>query len=122
MILRGGRSGPNYDAQNVKAAVDALVAAKLPPYLMVDCSHANSDKDYTKQAAVWADAVAQRAAGNLNIVGLMLESHLFPGNQKLGTDLSQLKYGVSITDGCIGWEQTEQLLRDAHRQLSQAKK
>ncbi len=122
MILRGGRSGPNYDAANVKAAVDALVAAKLPPYLMVDCSHANSDKDYTKQAAVWADAVAQRAAGNRSIVGLMLESHLFPGNQKLGTDLSQLKYGVSITDGCIGWEQTEQLLRDAHRELSRAAK
>lgn len=120
LILRGGRNGPNYDAQSVKAAVDGLTAAKLPPYLMVDCSHANSDKDYTRQAAVWADAVAQRAAGNRHIVGLMLESNLLPGNQKLGSDLTQLKYGVSITDGCIGWEQTEQLLRDAHKSLSGA--
>ena len=117
LILRGGRSGPNYDAQNVKAAADALSAAKLPPYLMVDCSHANSDKDYTKQAAVWRDAVAQRAAGNRHIVGLMLESNLVAGSQKLTADLSQLKYGISITDGCIGWEQTEELLRDAHAAL-----
>lgn len=119
LILRGGRSGPNYDAQNVKAAADALTAAKLPPYLMVDCSHANSDKDYTKQAAVWRDAVAQRAAGNRHIVGLMLESNLVAGSQKLTKDLSQLKYGISITDGCIGWEQTEELLRDAHAKLKQ---
>jgi len=119
LILRGGRSGPNYDAQNVKAAADALTAAKLPPYLMVDCSHANSDKDYTKQAAVWRDAVAQRAAGNRHIVGLMLESNLVAGSQKLTSDLSQLKYGISITDGCIGWEQTEELLRDAHAKLKQ---
>ena len=117
LILRGGRSGPNYDAQNVKAAAEALSAAKLPPYLMVDCSHANSDKDYTKQATVWRDAVAQRAEGNRHIVGLMLESNLVAGSQKLTTDLSQLKYGISITDGCIGWEQTEELLRDAHAAL-----
>jgi 3-deoxy-7-phosphoheptulonate synthase len=118
VILRGGRSGPNYDAANVKSAADALIAAKLPPYLMVDCSHANSDKDYTKQATVWRDAVAQRAAGNRYIAGLMLESHLFPGNQKLTADLAKLQYGVSITDGCISWEQTEELMLDAHKELS----
>lgn len=118
LILRGGRSGPNYDAQNVKVAADTLSAAGLPPFLMVDCSHANSDKDYTKQAAVWRDAVAQRAAGNKHIVGLMLESNLFPGSQKLTANLDQLKYGVSITDGCIGWDQTEELLRNAHAVLS----
>ena len=117
LILRGGRSGPNYDAQNVKAAAEALSAVKLPPYLMVDCSHANSDKDYTKQATVWRDAVAQRAEGNKHIVGLMLESNLVAGSQKLTSDLSQLKYGISITDGCIGWDQTEELLRDAHAAL-----
>ncbi|MES2790955.1 MAG: 3-deoxy-7-phosphoheptulonate synthase [Planctomycetota bacterium] len=121
LILRGGRSGPNYDAQNVKAAADALSAAKLPPYLMVDCSHANSDKDYTKQAAVWRDAVAQRAAGNRHIVGLMLESNLLAGSQKLTADLSQLKYGISITDGCIGWEQTEELLLAADADLKRNK-
>lgn len=120
VILRGGRNGPNYDAANVKSAADALLAAKLPPYLMVDCSHANSDKDYTKQAAVWRDAVAQRAAGNRYVAGLMLESNLYPGNQKLTSDLSQLQYGVSITDGCIGWDQTEQLLLDAHAALKTA--
>ncbi len=117
LILRGGRSGPNYDAQNVKAAAEALSAVKLPPFLMVDCSHANSDKDYTKQATVWRDAVAQRAEGNKHIVGLMLESNLVAGSQKLTSDLSQLKYGISITDGCIGWDQTEELLRDAHAAL-----
>ncbi|MDB5389187.1 MAG: phospho-2-dehydro-3-deoxyheptonate aldolase [Planctomycetaceae bacterium] len=120
VILRGGRSGPNYDSANVKSAADALIAAKLPPYLMIDCSHANSDKDYTKQATVWRDAVAQRAAGNRYIAGLMLESNLFAGNQKLTADLSQLQYGISITDGCIGWEQTEELLRDAHTALEKA--
>jgi 3-deoxy-7-phosphoheptulonate synthase len=117
VILRGGRSGPNYDAANVKSAADALIAAKLPPYLMIDCSHANSDKDYTKQATVWRDAVAQRAAGNRYIAGLMLESHLFPGNQKLTADLAKLQYGVSITDGCISWDQTEELMLDAHQEL-----
>ncbi|HVW00788.1 MAG TPA: 3-deoxy-7-phosphoheptulonate synthase [Planctomycetaceae bacterium] len=119
LILRGGRSGPNYDAESVKAAFDALKAAKLRPQLLIDCSHANSEKDYTKQAHVWRDAVEQRAAGNRGINGLMLESNLFEGNQKLGSDLSQLKYGVSITDGCIGWEQTEELLLDAHKLLKQ---
>jgi 3-deoxy-7-phosphoheptulonate synthase len=120
VILRGGRNGPNYDAANVKSAAESLIATKLPPYLMIDCSHANSDKDYTKQATVWADAVAQRASGNRYIAGLMLESNLLPGNQKLTADLSQLKYGVSITDGCIGWEQTEKLLLDAHAVLEKA--
>ena len=90
---------------------------KLPPYLMVDCSHANSDKDYSKQATVWRDTVAQRAEGYKHIVGLMLESNLVAGSQKLTSDLSQLKYGISITDGCIGWDQTEELLRDAHAAL-----
>lgn len=117
LILRGGRNGPNYDAQSVKLACDGLAAAGLPSHLMIDCSHANSDKDYTKQAFVWRDAVAQRAAGNHKIVGLMLESNLMPGNQKLTSDLSQLKYGISITDGCIGWEQTEELLLNAHATL-----
>jgi 3-deoxy-7-phosphoheptulonate synthase len=120
VILRGGRNGPNYDAANVKSAADSLIATNLPPYLMIDCSHANSDKDYTKQATVWADAIAQRAAGNRYIAGLMLESNLLPGNQKLTADLSQLKYGVSITDGCIGWEQTEKLLLDANAVLEKA--
>ena len=120
LILRGGRSGPNYSAENVRHAAATLAASGLPPYLMIDCSHANSEKDYTRQAHVWCDAVEQRAAGNTQIIGLMLESNLVEGNQKLSTDLSQLKYGISITDGCIGWDQTAQLLLDGHESLKRA--
>ncbi len=118
LILRGGRSGPNYDAASLSEAVELLTKAKLPPRLMVDCSHANSNKDYRLQNVAWNDCIAQRLAGNHNLVGLMLESNLNPGNQPLGNDPSALKYGVSITDGCIGWEETERLIRSAHEQLS----
>jgi 3-deoxy-7-phosphoheptulonate synthase len=118
LILRGGRSGTNYSPESIAAAAQALQAAKLPPGLMVDCSHANSDKDYRKQGAVWNDVLRQRLAGQKAVVGLMVESNLHEGNQKLTGDLSKLKYGVSITDSCIGWEETEELIRSAHRTLS----
>ncbi len=121
LILRGGRSGPNYDAAGLKIADDMLQKAGLPQRLVVDCSHANSNKDYSKQSIAWNDVIAQRIAGNTSIVGLMLESNLFPDNQKLTGDLTQLKYGVSITDGCIGWDETESLILDAHRKLSVGK-
>lgn len=120
LILRGGRSGPNYDADSVRTASQTLTTAGLPSGVMIDCSHANSEKDYTRQALVWRDAIEQRAAGGSPIVGLMLESNLHEGNQKLTADLSQLKYGVSITDGCIGWNQTEELLLSAHDALRSA--
>ena len=84
--------------------------------MIVDCSHANSNKDYTKQHVVWNDVIAQQAAGNNSIMGLMLESNLKPGNQDL-TDPTSLEHGVSITDGCIGLEETEQLLRNAAETL-----
>lgn len=116
-VLRGGRSGPNYSAAALAEAAERLTAAKLPSRLMVDCSHANSNKDYRLQNVVWADCLAQRRAGNLNIVGLMLESNLQPGNQPLPEDLKQLTYGVSVTDGCIGWEETKRLLLTAYEQL-----
>jgi 3-deoxy-7-phosphoheptulonate synthase len=120
LILRGGRSGPNYDAESVRTASQTLAAAGLSAGLMIDCSHANSEKDYTRQALVWKDAIAQSATGESPILGLMLESNLHEGNQKLTADLSQLKYGVSITDGCIGWNQTADLLLSAHDRLSSA--
>jgi 3-deoxy-7-phosphoheptulonate synthase len=116
LILRGGRSGSNFDEGSVNAAIERLESRGLSPRLMVDCSHANSNKDYRKQSIAWNDVVAQRAAGNRNIIGLMVESNLNAGNQKLG-DPEHLKYGVSITDACIDWDETEKLIREAHTKL-----
>ncbi|HEY8506472.1 MAG TPA: 3-deoxy-7-phosphoheptulonate synthase [Gemmataceae bacterium] len=117
VILRGGRSGANYSAEHLRDAARRLREAGLRPRLMIDCSHANSEKDYRRQAAVWRDVLRQYAEGSEHVCGLMLESNLHPGNQKLTGGLKSLKYGVSITDGCIGWEETETLLRDAHALL-----
>lgn len=117
LMLRGGRSGANYSAPQLQEAEEKLRAAGLTPRMVVDCSHANSDKDYRKQSICWNDVVQQRANGNRSIVGLMLESNLNAGNQKLNSDASQLKYGVSITDACICWEETEALVLDAYRRL-----
>ncbi len=113
VVLRGGSDGPNYDSPSVRAAQAKLAAAKLPERLLVDCSHANSQKDHNNQQIGFREVIEQRAAGNLGLVGLMLESHLFPGSQPLAKDLSTLKYGVSITDACIGWDETEALLHEA---------
>ena len=118
MILRGGRNGPNYDAEHIAEARRLLSEAKLPPRLVVDCSHANSSKDYRNQPKVWNDVIQQRAAGNESIAGLMLESNLVEGQQSLGDDPSTLKYGVSITDGCISIEETVELLRSARAKLA----
>jgi len=118
LILRGGRSGSNYSPASLEESLGRLNAANLPPRLMVDCSHANSNKDYRLQHVCWDDCLAQRLAGNENIVGLMLESNLQPGNQTLTSNLKLLQYGVSITDGCIGWDETERLILSAHEQLS----
>ncbi len=117
LMLRGGRSGANYSAAQLQEAEEKLLSLKLSPKLVVDCSHANSDKDYRKQAICWNDVMQQRVAGNRSIVGLMLESNLNAGNQKLTSDLAQLKRGVSITDGCISWEETEALILDAYGRL-----
>lgn len=118
LILRGGRTGPNYDEGSLEEAARMLNDASLPPRFVVDCSHANSQKDYTRQPAVWDDVIRQRVAGNDTIVGLMLESNLKAGKQALGDDPDALEYGVSITDGCISFEETERLLRSACDSLS----
>ena len=99
-----------------------LRAAQLPPRLLVDCSHANSSKDYRRQPQVWDEVIGQRAAGNAEIVGLMLESNLREGAQTLGPDPQQLQYGVSITDGCISLETTVQLLRSARKTLQSGRR
>jgi len=117
LILRGGRTGPNYDAKSLAAASQQLDTAGMRPRFVVDCSHANSNKDFSKQSVAWNDVLQQRANGNKSIVGLMLESNLREGNQKLTADLSKLEYGVSITDGCISWEETETLIRDGVKTL-----
>ena len=108
VILRGGKV-PNYDAASVDAAAKELSAAGLAPHLMVDFSHANSSKQYQKQVEVGADVAAQLARGEERIVGVMVESHLNPGRQDLVPG-QPLAHGVSITDACLGWEDTERVL------------
>jgi len=117
VVLRGGAS-PNYDRDSIAACEARLRGAGLPERIVVDCSHANSAKDPERQPVVFRDCLDQIAGGNRSIVGLMLESHLFPGRQEIPADLGQLRYGVSVTDPCIGWEATETLLRDAHQRLA----
>ncbi|AMA45672.1 3-deoxy-7-phosphoheptulonate synthase [Pseudomonas alabamensis] len=113
LVLRGGHRGPNYDADSVAQARQGLAKAGLPARIVVDCSHANSGKDPARQPAVLREVLAQREAGDRSLVGVMLESHLFDGCQALGK--GPLKYGVSITDGCLGWASTEAALLDAAR-------
>jgi 3-deoxy-7-phosphoheptulonate synthase len=112
VILRGGKA-PNYDTASVEAACKDLEAARLPPTLMVDCSHANSSKQHQKQIDVAKDIAAQIAGGSNRVFGVMVESHLQPGAQKFtpGKDqLSGLEYGKSITDACLGWDDSVQVL------------
>jgi 3-deoxy-7-phosphoheptulonate synthase len=121
LILRGGQSQPNYSATHVSDASARLTEAGLRPLVMVDCSHANSRKDYRRQPHVWRDVLEQRIAGNDNVCGMMVESNIHEGNQGIPDDLSQLAYGVSVTDACISWEQTEELLISAHKALTAAR-
>jgi 3-deoxy-7-phosphoheptulonate synthase len=113
VILRGGKA-PNYDAASVAAACKELEAAKLPATLMVDCSHANSSKLHTRQIEVAKDIAAQMAGGSRQVFGVMVESHLLDGAQKFTPgkdDPSKLKYGQSITDACISWDDSQQVLQ-----------
>ncbi len=116
IILRGGNSGPNYDSVNVSLVEDAMDKAKLPKRIMIDCSHANANKDHTLQPLVAQNVADQLAAGNESIIGIMLESHIHAGNQTL-KDPKDLHYGVSITDACIDWETTETLLKGLYDTL-----
>ncbi len=116
LILRGGASGPNYDEESVTMAGSLLEAAGLRPNVVVDCSHANSNKDHNRQPIVFREALRQRNSGNKGLIGVMLESHINEGIQSLG-DPKDLKYGVSITDACINWETTDELLREARAAL-----
>ncbi|MCA9507416.1 MAG: 3-deoxy-7-phosphoheptulonate synthase [Myxococcales bacterium] len=114
LILRGGKEHPNYDAASVKSAQLSLEKAGLLKNLIIDCSHDNSLKDYRKQPQVFRNCIEQIASGNQHIVGLMLESHLFSGKQELSCEL---KYGVSITDGCIDFDESTNLCHWAYQIL-----
>ncbi|GHC28864.1 phospho-2-dehydro-3-deoxyheptonate aldolase [Kushneria pakistanensis] len=116
LVLRGGHGGPNYDEQSVERASRALQAAGVSTAIMVDCSHANSHKDPARQPLVLDEVIRQRLAGATSLVGVMLESHLETGNQPIS---DTLRYGVSVTDGCLGWTDSEHHLRLAARRLSE---
>jgi 3-deoxy-7-phosphoheptulonate synthase len=111
LVLRGAHDGPNYDAASVRLAALALRAADLPARLVIDCSHGNSSKDFTRQAMVATDIAGQLANGSTSICGVMLESHLLEGRQDITLGRTGLHYGQSVTDACIGWETTVVVLQ-----------
>ncbi|OGL45060.1 MAG: 3-deoxy-7-phosphoheptulonate synthase [Candidatus Schekmanbacteria bacterium RBG_16_38_11] len=118
LVLRGGNNSPNCDPKNVENAIKSLAERNLSQTLVVDCSHGNSRKKHQNQRSICKDVVSQRIAGNKNIVGIMLESNLFDGSQKISRNLSKLRYGVSVTDECMGWADTEKLLRETYKAAS----
>ncbi len=115
LVLRGGRQGTNYHTEFLTNTVETLRAVKLPPVLMIDCSHANANKEHNRQVEVWENILDQRRQKHCPIVGAMLESFLEEGNQPFSADRAKLKHGISITDPCINWTTTETILRAAAR-------
>jgi 3-deoxy-7-phosphoheptulonate synthase len=122
LILRGGGGHSNFDAATVTWVEKKLEELQLPKRIVVDCSHGNSYKKHHLQAAVFNNVIQQILDGNQSIVGIMLESNLHEGNQKIPSDLSKLKYGVSVTDKCIGWQETEEIILSAYERLSAERK
>lgn len=117
MVLRGGDKLPNYEPESVKKAMNQIRKSGLDIGLIIDCSHANSGKKHENQEVVWNHIVEQRSNGNQDIIGMMLESHINAGNQKVSANLADLKYGVSITDACVDLKTTARLLAHAHDAL-----
>jgi 3-deoxy-7-phosphoheptulonate synthase len=117
LVLRGGDGRPNYDTVSVSLAEQSMKKAKLIPNIVIDCSHANSNKKPELQPLVMSDVVSQIVAGNTSIVGMMIESNLVAGNQAIQADLSNMTYGCSVTDGCIDWATTEAMLRESAQRL-----
>ena len=118
VVLRGGMR-PNYDSVSVSNTIAFLKKNNLRDSLIIDCSHGNSSKDYHIQPRVWQDVINQRIDGNDSITGLMLESNIHEGNQPVGDNPEDLEYGVSITDACISWEMTEDLIISTYNYLEQ---
>ncbi|MEY4431453.1 MAG: hypothetical protein RLZZ533_1389 [Cyanobacteriota bacterium] len=112
LVLRGGKQGTNYHAEAIESAAAALAKEGLPARVMVDCSHGNSNKDYRRQGEVAGQVAEQLRAGSRHVMGVMIESHLVAGNQKIPADLSALTYGQSITDACIDLDTTRELLQE----------
>ncbi len=117
LILRGGGGNPNFDAATVAWVEKKLEELQLPKRIVIDCSHGNSYKQHNLQVAAFNDVLQQILDGNQSIVGMMIESNLYEGNQKIPNDLSQLKYGVSVTDKCINWQETEEIILSAYERL-----
>jgi 3-deoxy-7-phosphoheptulonate synthase len=117
LVLRGGGGRPNFDTVSIRLAEEELARAKLPPNLVVDCSHANSWKKPELQPLVMRDVINQIREGNRSVVGLMVESFLEPGSQPIPQDLSQLRYGCSVTDACVGWDTTAEMIHRAREVL-----
>ena len=117
IVLRGGGGRPNYDTVSISLAEQALAKAKLPANVVVDCSHANSWKKPEFQPLVMKDVCHQIREGNRSVVGMMIESNIEAGNQPIPKDLSQLKYGCSVTDACVGWDTTAEMITNAHKVL-----
>ena len=115
LILRGGDNGPNFNPITIKECAEKLINAGLPSSVLIDCSHGNSKKKHVNQPAVFNNVMHQRQSDNNYILGVMLESNLHEGNQPTSDDLSQLHYGVSVTDECMNWETTEMIIRNAFK-------
>ena len=111
LVLRGGNNGPNFDSVSIKNATEALASGGLPKSIMIDCNHANSGKDPSRQELVLRNIVLQIKDGNRSIIGTMIESNINGGNQPIS---NKMKYGVSITDACLDWENTRRIILDTH--------
>ena len=118
IVLRGGTPGPNYEPQSVQATADQLTRSGLKPAIMIDCSHENSGKKPERQPEVMRSVLAQIKDGNRSIIGAMIESNLEFGSQSFPAKKEDLKRGVSITDGCIGWPETEDLIRETYQAMA----
>ena len=115
LVLRGGSNGPNYDAVSIHKAAKSLASEGLPEAIMIDCNHANSGKDPSRQELVLRDAIHQKKNGDNSIIGIMIESNINGGNQPIS---ASLQYGVSITDACLDWENTNRIILNAHQSLA----
>jgi 3-deoxy-7-phosphoheptulonate synthase len=121
IVLRGSESQPNYTDLHILDALNRLQRMHLPPRLMIDCSHDNCYKNHDLQTGVFQNIIKQSLDGQQGIFGLMLESHLQAGSQQIPSDKEKLAYGVSITDPCLDWQTTEELILNAHNQLMRRK-